>query len=140
MPSAALTDALIAKLQADVDLQALLPDGVWFKVAPQGSTRFVRVSLIAGIDVPVFRGRGYEDALYRVEAVVLSSSGGDALAGAARIDELLDHQTLAIVGYGLMVLRRTAPVQDTEVDEIDAAIRWDTGGGDYQLMAAPAAA
>lgn len=133
-------------LLADTALRALLPDGVFWEdagaslVDGRDATRFVIVSLVEAHDEPMFGGRAFEDALYLVKAVALSTSGGNVKAAAARIEALLNFGALTIPGYRLMVLRRVERVRFTEVDDQDASIRWFHRGGRYQLMAAPIAA
>jgi hypothetical protein len=132
--SSDVDNALIAKLGGDATLLALVPNGVYYAEAPSGSTRFVIVSLVDEADVPQFGGRSQEDALYLVKAVMLSTAGGDIKSAAARIDALLEQGTLTVSGYNLMTMHREARVRLTEVDDQDAAIRWQHRGGMYRLM------
>ena len=136
MPDSSLIGlALIEKLAADAALTALLPDGVWRKVAPKNAKRFAIVSLIDGVDVGQFGGRAYEDDLYSVEARVLSTVvGGDVYAAAARIGELLEDGTLTVPGYSLMTMHREAPIEDTDVDQVDTSIQWHVAGGQYRIQ------
>lgn len=143
--SSAIDDALIAKLLTDAPLRALLPDGVFMDEAGLSmstsghATRFVIVSLVDEHDEAMFGGRAYEDGLYLVKAVVRSDIvGGDVKAAAARIDAILDLGTLDIEGYGLMIMQRESRVRMTDVDPIDASIRWQHRGGRYQVMASAA--
>lgn len=148
--SSDVDQALMDKLKADTTLASLMPDGVFMDEAGKSivsggnSTRFVIVSLVDEHDQPMFGGRAFEDALYLVKAVELSSAVKNIKAAAARIDELLDPQpplppaTLEVPGYGLMTMRRQARVRATEVDEVDTSIRWQHRGGRYQVMVAPA--
>jgi len=129
-----MSDALLDKLLGDAPLMALMPDGVWWDVAKQGAQRFVVVSLVKERDDQMFRGRAFEDSSLRVKAVALSSTGADVKAAAARIDALLEGATLTIPGYNHLVLRRTARVRHTAVDEVDRSIRWQHRGGLYQLV------
>lgn len=138
MPDSSAVDAaLVAKLLGDAALTALIPDGVYFDAAKQGATRFVIVSLVDAHDTPQFGARSFEDALYLVKAVALSSSGADVRAAAARIDALLEGGTLAIAGYSVMVLEREERVRYTEVDDADQSIRWQHRGGRYRVMVSP---
>jgi hypothetical protein len=130
--------ALVAKLAGDTTLSALCPDGIFVDEAPSGSTRFVIVSLVDENDEPMFGGRAYEDALYLVEARMLSTVAGANIKGAAaRIDAVLEMGTLTIAGYNLMVMRRVSRVRLTEVDDQDSSIRWYRRGGRYQVMVSP---
>lgn len=142
--SQAVDQALVDRLLADSGVggvAALMPGGVYIDEAPAGSTQFVIVSLVTEHDEPIFGGRAHEDALYLVKAVELSTVGVKNIkAATARIDALLDPQpplppaTLAIAGYGLMVMRRVERVRMTEVDGVDPSIRWQHRGGRYQVM------
>jgi len=133
--SSNIDNALIALLGADATLLALVPNGVYYDEAPPGSTRFVIVSLADQRDEPMFRGTAYEDGLYLVKAVMLSTAGGDIKAAAARIDVLLDQQPLTVSGYSVSIMRRESRVRMTEVDDVDNSIRWFHRGGRYQVVA-----
>ena len=134
MPDSSDIDAaLVAKLGADATLLALCPNGVYVDEAPPNSTRFVIVSLVAEFDEPQFQGRSFEDATYLVKAVMLSTAGGNIKSAAARIDTLLEQGTLTVTGYSLMRMHRVERVRATEVDDLDASIRWHHRGGRYQV-------
>jgi len=134
--------ALIAKLGSDATLLALCPNGVYMDEAPQGSTRFVIVSLVDEVDEPVFGTRAYEDALFLIEARMLSTANGNIKAAAARIDALLEDQPLRapgspvtnVAGYTWMTTYRESRVRLTEVDEVDPSIRWYRRGGNYRVQ------
>jgi hypothetical protein len=127
--------ALVMKLSADATLLGLCPNGVYVDEAPPGSTRFVIVHLIEGHDIATFGRRAIEDALYAVEARMLSTvPGANIKAAAARIDVLLEDQPLTVAGYTWMTLHRENPVRFTEVDDVDPSIRWFRRGGDYRLQ------
>lgn len=134
--SSDIDNALVAKLGADSTLLALAPNGVYVDEAPAGAKRFVIVSLIAGNDVGQFGGRAYEDTLYLVKAVMLSSAGGDVKGAAARIDALLEDGSLTVSGYSLMTMHREERIRSTEVDEVDPSIRWQHRGGRYRVQVA----
>jgi len=141
MPDSSVIDnALVAKLLADATLMALVPDGVFIdeagaSMATGGTpTRFVLVSLVDENDVPMFNARAYEDALFMVKAVMLSSAGGDVKAAAARIDTLLEQGTLTATGYSLMAMRRESRIRFIEPDDNDPSIRWFHRGGRYQVV------
>ena len=126
--------ALVMKLGSDATLLALCPNGVFMDEAPQGMTKFVIVSLIDESDEAVFGQRAYEDALYLVEARMLSTSGGNIKAAAARIDVLLNDVSIAASGYTWMTVYRESRVRQTEVDEVDPSIRWYRRGGNYRVQ------
>lgn len=134
MPDSGDVDAaLSAKLLADGTLAGLMTDGVWFDTAPKGKTRFVIVSLVNEDDEPQFQGRAYEDNLYLVKAVAMETTGANVKAAAARIDALLEGGTLTVSGFSLMRITRVNRVRYTEVDEVDADIRWQHRGGHYAV-------
>jgi hypothetical protein len=133
--SSDIDNALIALLGADATLLSLCPNGVYYDEAPPNSTRFVIVSLADQHDEPMFRSRAFEDSLYLVKAVMLSTAGGDIKSAAARIDALLDQQTLTVSGYSVTTIRRDSRVRITEVDDEDKSIRWYHRGGQYQVVA-----
>ena len=151
MRSSAISNALISKLLADTALMALVPDGVFYGVAgpslATGGTakRYVIVALIPGSShVQVFSRRAYQDALYLVEARILSTSVANPLArvhdAAERIDALLDPQppaappTLTVAGYTLMTMYQDEPTEDIEFDAPDPSIQWDRCGGRYRVQ------
>ena len=124
--------ALIAKLGSDLELLSLCPNGVYFDEAPPGSTRFVIVSFVNAIDQGVFGRRAIEDAIYLVEARMLSTvPGANIKRAAARIDELLEDQPLTVAGYTWSAMHRIEPIRLTEVDEVDPSVRWLRRGGQY---------
>ena len=142
--SAAIDNAIIAKLGADATLLSYCPNGIYMDEAPQGMTRFVIVSLVEESDEPVFGSRAFEDALYLIEARLVSSTAnanGNCKLAAARIDVLLDDQQLLIgsppmpvAGYTWMAMHRESRIRLTEVDEIDPSIRWFRRGGHYRVV------
>lgn len=137
--SSDIDNAIIALLGADSTLLGLMPNGVYWDEAPAGATRFVIVSFVEEVDVQQFGGRSFEDGLYLVKAVGLSKPstplGPTVMKDAAdRIDALLDHQPLTVTGYTWMTMHREARVRQTEVDEVDSAIRWHHRGGHYRVV------
>lgn len=136
MPDSSDIDAaLMAKLGADGTLLALVPNGVYWDEAPPQSNRFVIVSLVDERDERSFDGRSIEDALYAVEARMLSTvPGANIKAAAARIDALLDGTTLTVSGYVTMTVIRESRTRRTEVDDADPSIRWHRRGGNYRVQ------
>jgi len=134
--SSAIDNALIAKLGADATLLAICTNGVYWDEAPPGMTKFVIVSMVDELDEAQFGGRAYEDGLYLVKAVALSTAGANIQAAAARIDALLEDSTLTVSGYSHMVMHRESRVRLTEVDDIDPSIRWLHRGGMYRVQQA----
>jgi Protein of unknown function (DUF3168) len=133
--------ALVQVLSGDAALMALVPDGVYFNEAPQGMENFVIVSLVEGL-VRAQMGaaterRAAEDAEYIVKAVLLNGSSADAREAAARIDDLLEDQTIPIDGFTCLSIVRSQRIHDTEPDDVDTTIRWQHRGGFYRILAAP---
>lgn len=134
--SSDIDTAVIALLQNDATLKTLLPDGIYMDLAAPNLKRFGIVSIVIAEDVAEFGGRAIESVLYLVKAVVLSSSNGNVKGAAARIDEVLEDVAFAVAGYGFMTMHREERVRYTEVDQIDATIRWFHRGGRYRVQMA----
>jgi hypothetical protein len=134
--SSEIDTAILAKLNGDAQLLALLPQGAHWDEAPPGSTRFVIVSLVDAVDEPQFGGRSYENDLYLVKAVALSTAitATNMRLAAARIDALLERGTLTPTGYSLMTMEREERIRLTEVDDVDPDIRWFHRGGRYRVV------
>jgi hypothetical protein len=134
-----VTIAVLQVLQADVALRLLLPDGVFFAEARPGSTRFVIVSLVSSMDMPIFGGPAYKDTVYLVEARALTTaaSSTDVENAFARITTLLTDAPLTITDYGAMLTQFEEELETVEVDDIDPSIRWNRCGGHLHVMVAP---
>jgi hypothetical protein len=132
--SSDIDNALVAKLGSDSLLLSYMPDNVYMDEAPQNTTRFVIVSLVDEEDSVMFGGRSHESALYLVKAVGLSNTNPNMKAAAARIDALLEGQTLTAIGYSPMAMHRESRIRVTEVDEMDSTIRWFHRGGHYRVV------
>lgn len=131
--SSLIDAALLARLDNDALLMAILTDGVYFDEARQNAQKFLIVSLLDHVDESVFGGRAIESALYLVKAVTLGPSGDTVKSAAARIDVLLEDQPLTVAGYTWMSTHREARIRKTEVDQVDTAIRWQHRGGHYRV-------
>jgi hypothetical protein len=133
--SSAIDAALVSLLAADSELTALCPDGIYWDVAPEGTQRLVLVSLTAADDEPVFEGRAWEDMLYLVKAVMLSTiANQNAKAAAARIDAVLEGATLTAPGYTTMIVRRERRFRTSEPNPQNPAIQWFHRGGWYRVV------
>lgn len=136
-----IDQAIIAALQADATLMAMLQSGasVFKDEAPINSKAFVIVSLLDEADIEVFEGRALEESLYLVEMRELSTvPTKHAKAAAARIDVILKRATLSAPGYAEITTSREARVTTTEIDDVDSSIRWNRHGGHYRAVATPA--
>jgi len=137
--SSLVDDALTTLLLNDATLQSLLPDGIWWDLAGKTDrppTRFCVLTHVSHTDVPVFGGRGYEDYVYQVKAVMLNALSVDIKAAAHRFDELLDDGTLTVPGYAFMAMFRESRIRYPEVDAENASIRWLHRGGHYRVQVA----
>jgi hypothetical protein len=139
--SGEIDNALVDALNADAELMALAPDGVYFGAAPPGRDRFVIVSIVehltrAQMAAPTAR-RALEEVQYIVKAVLLNGADADARQAGARIDALLEDQTLAIDGYTCVSIARTNRIRETEPDAVEPSILWKHRGGYYRITAAP---
>lgn len=127
--------ALATKLLNDATLIGLM-EGVWFDVAPSGKTKFVLVRSLAHEDEYIFHGQAWERFEYSVTAVHQSTSGDTVKQGAARIHALLQDGTLALTGYGLMVMQRLERLRFAEIDQENDQ-RWQHRGGRYEILVQP---
>jgi hypothetical protein len=101
--------------------------------------RFVIVHLATEQDVTAFGARAYEDGVYLIEALILfdpksAQVGSDIAAAAARIDVLLDGQTLVVAGYTWMTMQREERTRLVSLDEVDPSLRWLRRGGLYRVQ------
>jgi len=143
--SSDIDNAIVAKLGSDAALLALMPNGVYFGLAPEKSTQYVLVSLADTADVHEFGGRAWETFVYAVKAVELSTGGGarNIKAAAARIDAILDPPppapplALTIPGYKLQLARRRDSIRYDEIDDIDRSIRWSHRGAEFTVWVSP---
>lgn len=134
---AAVDVALVAILATDATLTALVPDGIFWNVAPAG-TRFVIIQPQTHVDEEGFRAPLYEAFRYGITARILTSSPIEADAAAYRIHELLEDQVLpGITGYTHMSTLRVERHRFPEIDAIDNDIRWWIAGGDYEIHVSP---
>ena len=135
--ASALDSAILAVLSADPILAALMPDGVFWDVAPQGATAFVIVGLQDFVSALMLGGvDGTEKTAYLVKATSRTTGGTTMRDAAARIHDLLHLQPLALegTGYELMIMHRVRRVRYTEPDPTDSAERWQHRGGVYDVM------
>jgi hypothetical protein len=134
--SSDLDAALIELLQTDTTLAALLVDGIYFDVAPPNATQFGIISVLDEVDVDDLQDRAYEDVLYLVKAVELSTVPTPNIKpAAARIDALLNNAVFVATGFGEVTVGREQRLRTTEVDDVDKSIRWKHRGGRYRAMA-----
>ena len=138
--TSAIANAIIAHLGADALLLSLMPNGVYYDIAPPGSTRFVTVTLVDAADVATFEGRAIEDAHYLIQAIALSATQPNVAAAALRIEELLEDVPLTVAGYGWLTTYRTRPVRESAPDQLDHSQLWHHRGGYFRVQMTPLAA
>lgn len=130
--------ALIGTLAADPELTGYLPDGVYFDLAPQSSTRFAIVSTSTSRAQTEFHDLdSWRELIYVVKAVVLSTGTPVIAQADARINALLDRQPLALppaAGAGLMVMRWRERIRYT--DYVDGNT-WQHRGARYEVTVTP---
>ena len=140
MDSGDIDTAVLDRLKNDATLAALMPDGVWFDMAPPGAKRFVLLTVFDTVDEDTFGGRAIEEVLYAVRAVGLASLSPNMKAAAQRIDELLaDPAPFAVPGFSFMASYRAEPGRirlPPEVDKVDASIIWYHRGAHYRVEVA----
>lgn len=130
--------ALIATLAGDAALTAILGGAhVYLNLAPQGLTKFVLLRLDNHRDERMFGGTAFEVATYLVKAVIQATDLSAVIAAAARVNALLDGQSLTLTNYGLMAMRRVEHIEFGEVDDVNRA--WQHGGGVYEVWVSPVA-
>ena len=129
--------AVIGALAADAELASLLPGGVYWDLAPVGTTAFVLVSLSTSRGLAELANRDtFREFVYLVKAVARGSSSSPTSAADKRIQTILDGQPLDLAAAGgeLMVMRWVDRVRYTETsgDEV-----WTHRGGRYQVTVTP---
>jgi len=130
-----IDNALAAKLGSDATLRALMPNGVFWDVAPVDCTQVVILSFVDEKDEHEHQKRAIEDTVYEVKVIersTVTTSNIDAACG--RIDELLDGGTLTAPGYTLMVMYRERRRRSTVRDEASLEIRWFEEAAQYRVM------
>jgi hypothetical protein len=135
--SSAVDAAIVAKLAGDATLMALTPNGVYFDLAPEGSSAFVLVAQLAHHEEPLLQGKtAWEEFTYLVKAVAPGSSADVAKAAAARIHEVLEDALLMPDGYVDMRCARVERIRAQEIDDINE-LRWNHRGGHYEVWVTP---
>jgi hypothetical protein len=136
----AIDAALMARLTGDPALMALCPDGVHWDLGPQGASAFVMLVRPATTERELaLGGDGWEKVSYAVIAVMKTGGAVPAGDAAFRIHELLHLEPLDLSagGYTHMITERLFPIRYSEVDVVNAGIRWQHYGGQYQIQVCP---
>ena len=133
--SALVDAAVVMVLVNDPTLAGLMPDGVYFNVAPLNAARFVSLERVGHTDTYGFNFEAWELFRYQIKAVALNSNGSDVDAAADRIHTLLqDNFALAIDTYAVMRFDRMTAIRYLDPDPLNASIRWQHRGGIYELQ------
>lgn len=134
-----LEKAILTMLGADAELAALLPDGVYWDLAPIGADAFVSVSLSESRGLPEFGDVDtYRAFTYLVKAVARGTSSSPTAAADARLQALLDGALIplpAAAGATMMIARWIDRVRYTETTA--AAETWQHRGGRYEMTVTP---
>ena len=141
MPSdlSAIDTVIYNALAGDAALQALMPDGVFWDIAP-GADHFVSILRSDGEHMNALGGRdGWDRVTYDVQAVDLSASVMPANNAAFRIHQLLHYglQDISAGNYTIMHVERIRPIRYMEVDPQNTSARWQHHGGQYEVMLCP---
>lgn len=127
-------DAAILATLNDPQLLAAMPNGVFWGLAAEKAQRYVVVDRVTNNDEHTFQRRSWEDLLYRVRAIGLSTTSPDMKTAEQRIDALLDGATITAAGYVCMAVFREEPIRVTERDDLDPTIRWFWRGGLFRVV------
>jgi hypothetical protein len=144
MPSVASTwdvDAtLLAKLQADAALVALVPDGIYFGEAKTAALKFCQVAQIHQDNDDMFEAVAFESILYQIKVVIQNTSAVPAIDAAKRIEAVMRALTPASftpANYRLMSVQRTMRIRYTERDKANADLIWQHHGAQYDVRMVP---
>jgi hypothetical protein len=132
-----LDAAVVSTLLNDSTLRSLVPDGVYFGDAGVNASRFISVSRIDHIATYDFGVTAWDAVTYQVKAVILSTSGANLDAAAARIQALLHDAPLTATGYIVRLILLRQAIRYNETDPANPARHWWHGGGRYEIYAIP---
>jgi Protein of unknown function (DUF3168) len=125
----AVDAALITTLQGAPAVTSAAPGGVYWDVAPEGTTFPVVIINLQQHDDAYEMAEGHsEDGRYLVKAVGIGSNATAVAVAADAIQATLQDQLLFVPGYDLMVCHREERVRFVEVD---GATRYQHRGGIY---------
>jgi len=134
--------AIVAALDGDAVLLALMPGGVYFDFAPAGRDQFVLVELFDHGDEYQFQfgtdgAPAFERFVYDVTAVEKAAAAINGERARQRIHELLQGVALTVAGYDHVKTLRTRYLRYATPDDTDRANRWTHRGGRYEVVVAP---
>jgi len=139
MSDAAEMDVAIFTVLDDPALQALLPDGVYWGQASQGTipkTKFVIVAQTHHEDQYEFQDEAFERFIYQITARAKESTSVTVDTAAARIRVLMAGLTTA-TGYEVAAVQRIERIKYPDPDPGDPATLWQHAGGLYEILAQP---
>jgi hypothetical protein len=129
----ALTAALIAKLEADATLMALVTGGVHrtVKVLDNATCPYLVVQKTGARIEYTWKSRLMSTYTYLFLAVG-RDAGAEGLDDIlARVDALLTDGSLTVTGYTKWLMRHTADIQDTVTENSGMVYR---SGAEYQII------
>jgi len=137
--TSAVDVALAALISSDATLAGLLPDGVWWGVAPAGATRFVILAQVDHGDAyTIGNGVAWDRIVYLAKAVTAGDSGSLANQAAAQIHKILQGAVIQATGYhpSIVVQRLERVRPPVEIDD-QTDQRWHHAGGQYEILITP---
>lgn len=134
-----LDAALLAKLQADATLAAFAVDGIWIGEAKTNALKFIQITRIQSTPEREFQDLAWVTVLYQVKAVHQNTSATDVKTAASRIDALLHDGTLTATNWKVMAMSMATQIRYNEPDKTNVDLRWQHGGGQYDVQAIPTA-
>jgi hypothetical protein len=131
----ALDDAVLGVLLADATLMTLLPGKVYLDEAPEGVEVPYGVMTLQVETVTLEQGgTAFVTALYDVKVEDRANTKTAAQAALDRIDALLNHVTLAPVGFTQMASHRTERRGGVRRE---GPLLWQERGAVYEVWASP---
>jgi len=132
--------ALLAKLQADTALVALVPDGIYFGEARTGALKWLQVTQIDHDDETMFERVAYETVLYQIVAIMQDTSPVGAINAGVRVHTVMKALTptsFTPTNYRLMDVHRTTRLRYNERDTANVDRLWQHDGAQYEMRLMP---
>lgn len=132
--------ALLATLNADAALVAIVTDGIYFGEARPGATKFLQLAQIDQANEDMFDAVAFESILYQVKAVLQDTSALKAIDAAKRIQAVLlglTPATFTPANYQFMLATRTQRIRYTERDTANPDLLWQHHGAQYEIRMVP---
>lgn len=135
--SSSIENAIMGYLGSDLELLGLMPNGIYYGLAPARMTRYVSVAIESSEDVPAFGRRAQQALRLRVVAVALSTAVPDLHvmdAAARRIDLLLEDVAIPVAGFTWGTIHRLERIRETDRDFGNPDLSWYLRGGIYRVV------